>query len=104
MACEPMGPAIELRIRNGSVSEVLTLLAVLRTNVSVQIGCGSETYLFVRQVFCGPPCALERLRARLADRTPVEVMLSSHDALAGLYGGKPITALELVLDPEDTLG
>jgi len=104
VACEPMIPAIELRIRNGSVSEVLTMLAVLRTNVSVQIGGGPEAYLFVRQVFCGPPSALERLRARLADHTPVEVVLSSHDSLAGLYGGKPVTALELVLDPADALG
>ena len=35
MACDPMGPAIELRIRNGSVSEVLTLLAAGRSNKEI---------------------------------------------------------------------
>lgn len=96
---------IELRIRGAMVAETMTYFPVLRENVSLEVARGEvrESFLFVRGMFIGPASALARLRTLLAERVPAEVTLTSHDELAGLYG-KPVTAMELVLDPEGALG
>jgi hypothetical protein len=96
---------MEVRVRGGSLTEAMTLLAVLRGYVALEVHHGEarESFLFVRGMFVGPATALARLRALLAGAAPEEVTLVSHDSPAGLYG-KPVTAMELVLDPAGTLG
>lgn len=97
-------PVLEVRLRGATVSEAMTLLAVLREYVSMEIvrAGSSGSYLFVRGVFAGPASALARLRAELVGSAPAEVTLLSHDQLTGLYG-EPVTAMELMLDPEGKL-
>jgi hypothetical protein len=103
----PRSPAlipIQMRITHAQLVEVLTMLAVLRDYVSVTVlGDRPETYLFERGSYVGPAEALARLRARLISNTPVDVTLTSHSSLAGLFG-PPIPAIALVLDPADKLG
>lgn len=97
-------PVMEIRLLGATVPEALTLLAVLREHVSMEIvrAGARESFLFVRGVFVGPSGALARLRVQLVDPTPAEVTLTSHDRLTGLYG-QPVTVTELVLDPEGKL-
>ena len=97
-------PVIQVYLRGATVPEAMTLLAVLREYVSMEIvrAGARESHLFVRGVFAGPAGALARLRAQLMDPTPAEVMLISHDQLTALFGD-PVTATELLLDPEGKL-
>lgn len=105
MADPAMSMPLQVRVRGGTLAEAMTMFAVLREYVALEVGEGDtrESFLFVRGMFVGPAHALARLRALLAAIAPAEVTLVSHDTPAGLYG-KPVTAMELVLDPEGKLG
>ena len=105
MAAEVVAPAMEVQVRGATVPEAMTLLAVLRGYVAMEIARGEvrESFLFIGGMFAGPNSALARLRAQLVERTPVCVTMVSHETLAGLTG-KQVSAMELVLDPEGKLG
>lgn len=101
---EPVtSPPMQVTVRGVTLPEAMTLLAVLRDHVMLEVTRGetSESYLFVRGLFVGTASALARLRVLLQERSPVEVLMVSHDSLAGLSGP---TAMALVLDPQGTLG
>ena len=98
-------PVMHVAVRNASLMQAMALLPVLPDHVAMEVVCGAEQhdFLFVRGVFYGPPSALSKLRRLLAADASGDVTLHAHTGLAGLWG-KPITALELVLDPTGALG
>lgn len=100
-----MDPLMILRIAGAPLCEALAILAVLREHVSLEVirGSSKEQFLFVRQGFLGNAAQLAKLRFLLAEKGPVEVVITASTRLADLFG-KPITATELLIDPEGTMG
>ena len=99
-----MAPPLELRFRGGSLAEAMTLLAVLREHVILEVTDGEQyqSFLLVRGLFVGSAETLACLRGLLSAKATVEVKFVSSDTLAGLYG-LSVSVMALVLDPDGRL-
>ncbi|MEO7328621.1 MAG: hypothetical protein ABI193_08590 [Minicystis sp.] len=95
---KPGKAPIRMRIGGGSFSEILCMLAALREYVLLEVveGEARGSYLFVGGAYFGNE--VDRLRPALRKTESIEVLLTSADSLAGLYGRSAATAMQLVLD------